>query len=188
MHGTLSIITLYADDITMVSNTLETMNQDKAALRESYEMTDLGDISWILGMHITRHRDTGWIAISQQKYIEEILGRFGMSDARPISTPTLTNEHLIKLTSAEIDIKTYQSALGALMYPMLGTCPDLAYTVAALGPPGDTLQHPEQTTGVLLNARSDTSKQQAIASSSSNAGHQVGPSCTVSSMPIGEAM
>jgi hypothetical protein len=56
-----------------------------------------------------------------------------MSDARPISTPTLTNEHLIKLTSAEIDIKTYQSALGALMYPMLGTCPDLAYTVAALG-------------------------------------------------------
>ena len=58
-HGTLSIITLYADDITMVSNTLETMNQDKAALRESYEMTDLGDISWILGMHVTRHRDTG---------------------------------------------------------------------------------------------------------------------------------
>jgi hypothetical protein len=56
-----------------------------------------------------------------------------MSDARPISTPTLANEHLIKLTSAEIDIKAYQSAIGALMYPMLGTRPDLAYTVAALG-------------------------------------------------------
>ena len=49
MRGTLSIIALYVDDITMVSNTLETINQDKTALRESYEMTDLGDISWIMG-------------------------------------------------------------------------------------------------------------------------------------------
>jgi hypothetical protein len=132
-HGTLSIIVLYVDDITMVSKDLKGINQDKAALRESYEMTDLGDISWILGMHVTCDRNTGWIAISQQKYIEEILGRFGMSDTHPISTPTLANEHLIKLTSAEIDIKAYQSAIGMLMYPMLGTRPDLAYTVAALG-------------------------------------------------------
>jgi hypothetical protein len=117
----------------MVSKDLEGINKDKAALRESYKMTDLGDISWILGMHVTCDRNAGWIAISQQKYIEEILGRFGMSDMHPISTPTLANKHLIKLTSAEIDIKAYQSAIGALMYPMLGTCPDLAYTVAALG-------------------------------------------------------
>jgi hypothetical protein len=112
---------------------METISQDKAALRQSYEMTDLGDISWILGMHVTRDRNAGWIAISQQKYIEEILENFGKSNARPISTPTLANEHLVKLTSPEIDVKAYQSAIGALMYPMLGTRPDLAYTVAALG-------------------------------------------------------
>jgi len=129
----LDIIALYVDDITIVSKDMETINQDKAALGESYEMTDLGDISWILGMHITRDRDAGWIAVSQQKYIEEILERFGKSDARPISTPTLANEHLIKLTSPEINVRSYQSAIGALMYPMLGTRPDLAYTVAALG-------------------------------------------------------
>ena len=90
-----------------MSKTLETINQDKAALKESYEMTDLGDISWILGMHITHDQDASWITISQQKYIEEILGRFGMSDACPISTLTLANEHLIKLTCAKIDTKTY---------------------------------------------------------------------------------
>jgi hypothetical protein len=144
-HGTLSIIALYVDDITMVSKDLEGINKDKAALRESYEMTDLGDISWILGMHVMHDRNAGWIAISQQKYIEEILGRFRMSDMRPISTPTLANKHLIKLTSAEIDIKAYQSAIGMLMYPMLGTRPDLAYTVAALGrhsaTPGADHQH-----------------------------------------------
>jgi hypothetical protein len=92
-NGALSIFALYVDDITMASKDIETINQDKAALRESYEMTDLGNISCILGMHVTRDRDTGWIAISRQKYTEDILERFGKLDIRPISTPTLANEH-----------------------------------------------------------------------------------------------
>ena len=132
-NGTLSIIALYVDDSTMASGDLESISQDKASLRERYEMTDLGDLSWILGMHVTCDRDAGWIAISQQKHIEETLERFGKSDICPISTPTLANERLIKISSPEIDVKSYQSAIGALMYPMLGTCLDLAYTVAALG-------------------------------------------------------
>jgi hypothetical protein len=96
-------------------------------------MTDLGEISYILGMHVTRDREAGRIKLSQQKYIKEILERFGKSDVRPISTPVLANEHLIKLSSPEVDVKSYQRALGTIMYPMLGTRPDLAYAVGALG-------------------------------------------------------
>ena len=96
-------------------------------------------------MHVTCDRDTRWITISQQKHIEETLEKFGKSDIRPISTPTLTNEHLIKISSPEIDVKSYQSAIGMLMYLMLGTCPDLAYTVVALrrhsASPGEEHQH-----------------------------------------------
>jgi hypothetical protein len=132
-NANLSIIALYIDDITMAAKSLETINQDKATLSQHYQMTDLGDITWILGIHVSRDRSTGRITLSQEKYILEILERFGKSNIRPISTPTLANEHLIKLTSAEVDVKAYQSAVGALMYPMLGTRPDLAYTVAVLG-------------------------------------------------------
>jgi Reverse transcriptase (RNA-dependent DNA polymerase) len=128
-----SIIALYVDDITIASKNLKTISQDKEALKKQYEMTDLGEISWILGMHVTRDRATGWIALSQEKYITEILERFGKTNVRPISTPMLANEQLKKLTSPEIDVRAYQSAIGALMYPMLGTRPDLAFTVAALG-------------------------------------------------------
>src|SRR5260370_2655126 len=127
------IIALYVDDITMVSKKLETINQDKEALKKHYEMTDLGEIAWILGIHVTHDRNAGWIALSQEKFITETLERFGKGDVRPISTPALANEHLKTLTNPEIDIRSYQSAVGALMYPMLGTRPDLAYTVAALG-------------------------------------------------------
>jgi hypothetical protein len=96
-------------------------------------MTDLGEISWILGIHIMQDREAGWITLSQQKYIEEILEHFGKSDVRPITTPAVANKHLIKLDSPEVDTKSYQGTLGALMYLMLGTHPDLAYTVGTLG-------------------------------------------------------
>ena len=129
----LSILALYVDDITMACNNLQVIQEDKETLKKHYQMTDLGEITWILGMHITRDRRAGWIALSQEKYALELLDRFGKSDARPISTPTLANEHLVKVDSPEVDTQAYQRAVGALMYLMLGTRPDLAYTVAALG-------------------------------------------------------
>jgi hypothetical protein len=60
-----------------------------------------------------------------------MLERYEKSDVNPISTPALTNEHLTKLLLPEVDAKSYQRALGALMYPMLGTRPDLAYAIEA---------------------------------------------------------
>ena len=53
-------------------------------------MTDLGEITWILGMHITHDHHAGWTALSQEKYALELLDRFGKSDTCPISTPTVT--------------------------------------------------------------------------------------------------
>jgi reverse transcriptase-like protein len=132
-NSTCSIIALYVNDITMVSNNLETINQDKEALKKHYEMMDLGEIAWILSIHVTCDCKAGWIALSQEKFITETLERFGKGDVHPISIPALANEHLKKLTISKINIKLYQSAVGALMYSMLGTHPDLAYTVAALG-------------------------------------------------------
>ena len=58
---------------------------------------------------------------------------YSMIDAYPISTPTLVNEHLIKLSSPEIDAKVYQHALCSLIYTMLGTLSDLGYAIMALG-------------------------------------------------------
>jgi Reverse transcriptase (RNA-dependent DNA polymerase) len=104
----LSIIALYIDDITMVSKDLNAINRDKKALKGHYQMSNLGEMSWILGIHMTRDQLAGWIALSQEKYINEVLQRFGKSDVHPISTPSLANEHLIKLTAPEVNAKLYQ--------------------------------------------------------------------------------
>src|SRR6266851_1057801 len=108
-------------------------------------MTNLGKMGWILGIHMTCNREKGTIALSQERFIKEMLVRYGMSEARPISTPALANEHLLKLSSPEVDTKLYQHALSSLMYPMLGTRPNLGYAIAALGHhatnPGPDHQH-----------------------------------------------
>jgi hypothetical protein len=105
---------------------------DKVLLKQHYEMTDLDDITWILGMHVTRDRTAGWISLSQEKYSCEILEHFRKSSVWPIATLALANEHLRKLPEPESNPKPYQSAVGALMYPMLGMRPDLACAVGAL--------------------------------------------------------
>lgn len=132
-NGKTTIIALYVDDITIASEDPDEIASVKSMLKEHYEITDLGDITWILGMHVTRDRSAGWIALSQKAYVEAILDRFDKSTVRPISTPSLANDHLVKLSAPEADVKHFQSAISALMYPSLCTRPDLAYTVAALG-------------------------------------------------------
>ena len=129
----LSLIALYVDDITMAAKRLESIQRDKEALKARYQMSDLGEIAWILGMHVTRDRQAGSITLSQEKYVEDVLECFGKSSVHPISTPALANEHLKKLKAPKIEVKPYQHAIGSLMYPMLGTWPDLAFTIASLG-------------------------------------------------------
>jgi Reverse transcriptase (RNA-dependent DNA polymerase) len=128
-----SIIVLYVDDTTLASTSLAAINEDKVFLKSRYQMTDLGELTWILGMQVTQDRDAGWIALTQHKYIEDMLEQYGLSNSCPSPTPVLANQHLSKLTSPEIDIKSYQCTIGALMYPSIGTRPDISYTITTLG-------------------------------------------------------
>src|SRR5216683_3835206 len=139
------IISTYVDEMGIISESLERINQDKEALRHHYKMTDLGEMGWILSIHMTRDQEKRTILLSQKKFINKTLERYGMQNSCPISSPTLANKHLLKLTSPAIDAKAYQWALSSLMYPMLVTQPDLTYTIAALGchaaNPGPDHQH-----------------------------------------------
>jgi hypothetical protein len=113
-----------------------------------------------LGIRIAQDCSAGWITLSQEKYIDDILEHFKRSNTCPISTPTLPNKHLTKLNSPKVDMKLYQHMVGTLMYTMLRTCPDLAYMVATLGHhaanPGDDHQQALNRTFQYLRATKDS--------------------------------
>ena len=109
---------MYVDDIIPVSNDIELLMKEKMAIRCRFKMVDNGDIEYFLGMQIRRDRGKRMLSISQPKYIESILERFGMSNCKPVSTPIENNARFIKRSQDEesFDINTYQKAVGSLTY------------------------------------------------------------------------
>ena len=79
------------------------------------------------------------LTVSQRQYIVDLLKCFGMSDCKPISTPMVPGLHLSKtmnlatpLEREEMEKIPYLSAIGALNYLAICTCPDISYTVGCL--------------------------------------------------------
>jgi hypothetical protein len=63
------------------------------------------------------------------KYIQDILTKFGMKDAKPIKTPMGTNGHLDLDTGGKsVDQKVYQSMIGSLLY-LCASRPDIMLSV-----------------------------------------------------------
>ena len=106
-------------------------------------MQDLGEVSYILSIKIEHDRRNHTISLSQKQYCKTILKRCGMDDSKPAAMPMSSS---IRLTADDPEDNTiihqmningkvvsYPSVVGSLMYAMLGTRPDLAYTVGNMG-------------------------------------------------------
>ena len=111
----------------------------KAALMHRYRMKDLGEAEWILGMKVERQREQRTILLSQQSYIEKLLEEYGMSDCKPADTPEQVGVTLSKADGAqtqqerdEMRLKPYLALVGALLYLMCSTRPDIAHAVGML--------------------------------------------------------
>jgi hypothetical protein len=131
------IITLYVDDLLLFAKLTTRLMDIKHALANEFDMKDLGEVHYLLGIQVIRDRAQRKIWLSQERYIRDMLKRFGMNNARPVATPMDPNTKLTKDESNAIAIMDddmraipYASAVGSLMHAMVGTRPDLAYAVS----------------------------------------------------------
>ncbi|XP_046396909.1 secreted RxLR effector protein 161-like [Ischnura elegans] len=98
-----------------------------------YEMQDLGEAEYCLGMRIRRDRPKGLLMLDQTKYIEDLLMKYKMSESNPVGTPIEPNSKLKPLSKGESSPDVpYQQLIGALLYLSLSTRPDIAHTVNRL--------------------------------------------------------
>jgi hypothetical protein len=102
-------------------------------------MKDLGAAKQILGVHIQRSRKDKKLFISQEQYIEKVLERFNMNNAKVVSSPLATHFKLSTNQSPSTDEEKedmeripYASAVGSLMYAMVCTRPDIAHAVGVV--------------------------------------------------------
>src|SRR4051812_40320199 len=100
-------------------------------------MKDLGEAAYILGIEIYRDRSRRLLALSQRTYLEKILKRFNMDNAKRGLLPIMKGSKL-SVTQCpattkereEMSSKPYALAIGSIMYAMLCTRPDVALAVS----------------------------------------------------------
>ena len=75
-------LVLYVDDILLIGNHVETLSNVKNWLAKQFQMKDLGEASYVLGIQIIRDRKNKLLALSQASYIDKVLARFSMQNSK----------------------------------------------------------------------------------------------------------
>lgn len=159
---------LYVDDMLIASESLDEVSKVKNQRSMEFEMKDLGPAKKILGMGILRNRKLKELFLQQCTYIEKVLERFSMSKAKPVLTPLAQHfkPSLKQVPEDEDEVAymekvPYSSVVGIIMYPMVCSRLDLAYSLSVvsrfMSNPGK--QHWEVAKWVLryLNATTELS-------------------------------
>ncbi|KAH9112109.1 hypothetical protein AeMF1_013507 [Aphanomyces euteiches] len=141
------LVSLYVDDLILASNCNKMMQSTKEALSKRFKMTDLGALSYCLGIEVMRS-PSGPVFIHQSKFLKSVLAKFNMQECKPVKTPQVSGQRLSKLMCPTTDDEKtemsripYRSAVGCLMYLMVATRPDIA---VAVGVASQFLENPGQ--------------------------------------------
>ena len=120
---------VYVDDMLITGDNLQLITQLKAHLHKWFQMKDLGELRYFLGLEITRSKHG--IYLSQRKYVMNLLKDSGMHNFRPVYLPMDPLTSLTQDGSLLPDPAPYRRLVGKLIY-LTVTRPDITYTVHLL--------------------------------------------------------
>jgi hypothetical protein len=111
----LFVLQIYVDDIIFGSTNQDYYDRFVKMMANESEMSMIGEFSYFLGLQIKQLKNGTFV--SQGKYNKDIFKKFGMEDAKGISTPMGTNESLDSDASGNmVDQTMYRSMIGSLLY------------------------------------------------------------------------
>jgi hypothetical protein len=124
------LLALYVDDGLVAATDVQELDSFLSQLKSEFEIT-IKEATYFLGIEIKREQD-GSIKISQPAYAKKVLERFGFENCKSVATPMIKNlEDSFESGKVESNFP-YRELVGALMFLMTGTRPDLAYSVGYL--------------------------------------------------------
>ncbi|GJS37878.1 uncharacterized mitochondrial protein-like protein, partial [Tanacetum coccineum] len=105
----------YVDDIIFGSTKKELGITFEKLMHKKFQMSSMRELTFFLGLQVKK-KDDG-IFISQDKYVGEILKKFGFIEVKTASTSMETQKPLLKDEDGEdVDVHMYRSMIGSLMY------------------------------------------------------------------------
>jgi hypothetical protein len=118
---------IYVDDIIFGSTNQKSCEEFSKVMMQKFEMSMMGELTYFLGFQVKQLKDGTFI--SQTKYTQDLLKRFGMKDAKPAKTPMGTDGHVdLNKRGKSVDQKAYRSMIGSLLY-LCASRPDILPSV-----------------------------------------------------------
>ncbi|GJR55120.1 putative ribonuclease H-like domain-containing protein [Tanacetum coccineum] len=125
-YGTLS---KYLLDHGFQRGTIDQTLEFEALMHDKFKMSAMGELSFFLGLQVLQKKDG--IFLSQDKYVVDILKKFGLSDIRSVKTPMDRENPWGKDgTGKDVELHLYRSMIGSLMY-LTPSRPDIMFAVYA---------------------------------------------------------
>ena len=133
-------LVLYVDDILLTSSDVNLLNDTKRLLSANFDMKDLGETSFVLGIDIYRDRSRNLLGLSQRPYIYHVLKRFNMQMCKAGDVPIVKGDKLNNEQCPKNDLEKdamkaiyYANVVGSLMYAQVCMISDIPFIVNVLG-------------------------------------------------------
>ena len=120
---------MYVDDLIITGVSMEEITTFKLQMTKLFRMSDLGKLSFYLGIEI--HQQPDRITLCQTAYAKRLLEQAGLSACNSLSMPIQQRLKLSKDgVGDEVDVTYYRSIIGGLRY-LTHTRPDISFAVGS---------------------------------------------------------
>nr|GEV31947.1 hypothetical protein [Tanacetum cinerariifolium] len=127
--GEFLLVQLYVDDIIIGSSNPKLCREFEALMHDKFQISAMGELNFFLGLQVLQKKDG--IFLSQDKYVGDILKKFGYTDIRAAKTPMDRENPWGKdETGKVVELHLYRSMIGSLMY-LTASRPDIMFAVCA---------------------------------------------------------
>ncbi len=138
-NGDYTLTDTYTDDVFGMSTTDEEIKRRKHEMGKEWEIKDVGESEYFLGMCVQQDLELGTIRLTQRPYWEHVINRFDLGHIPLRNTPLpvgiLLDTNMSPKTESETKKmvnKPYRPVLGSVMWGQLATRPDLLFAVSLL--------------------------------------------------------
>ena len=88
----LIVIVIYVDDLIITRSNKDEIADVKKVLGAEFDMKDLGELKYFLGIEVVRTPQGIWML--QRQYVLDMLKKYGMTACKPVATPIEQNAKL----------------------------------------------------------------------------------------------
>jgi hypothetical protein len=112
------LIQIYVDDIIFGDSSHSLVSSFQAIMENEFQMYMIGELTFFLCIQVKQTKEGTFI--HQAKYTKDLINKFVIDDAKPVSTPTSTMTTLDPNEDGEmVDQREYKSMINSLLYLMV---------------------------------------------------------------------